>query len=374
LDDRYDNKWGSITIGVSVSQKECGAMAISLPDARELSDAVLEALRLRALHGRELGFTEEELACLMGVCRETVSHWWSAFQKGGLDAIPHERTGRPLGSGRILSDEQGIEIQTILNTQSPQEGGIASPLWTRRAVGELIAQKFGIDMPVRTVGEYLKRWGFTAKKPQRHARYQDPDEVQEWLEKTYPAIEELAVEEDAEILWCDETGIDTNTHIGTGYAPVGEPATIEVSSSPCRMNVISAISNEGHLRFMTYAATMTGALFVTFLAKLVAGAHRKIYLIADRLPAHEAGVVEAWVSAHSDQLALFYLPRRAPERNPVEYLNNDMKSGVNAEKLPEDKQELRSNMQKFLFRLARLPEHVMGYFWNYYVQYAAGTM
>ena len=229
-------------------------------------------------------------------------------------------------------------------------------------------------MPVRTVGEYLKRWGYTTKKPQRHARYQDADEVQEWLEKIYPAIEESAAKENAEILWCDETGIDSNTHVGKGYALVGESATIEVSSTPCRMNVISAISNEGDLRFMTYAQTMTGALFVTFLAKLIAGASRKIYLIADRLPAHEAAVVDAWVAEHSNQLELFYSPRRAPERMPVEYLNNDMKSQVNAEKLPEDKQELRSNMQRFLQRLAKLPEHVMSYFCNPFVEYAAGTM
>ena len=68
-------------------------MAISLPDARELSDDVLEALRLRALHGCQLGFTETELADLLGVCRETVCRWWSAYADGGLDALPHDRTG-----------------------------------------------------------------------------------------------------------------------------------------------------------------------------------------------------------------------------------------------------------------------------------------
>ncbi len=40
-------------------------MAISLPDARELSHEVLEALRLRAVHGCQLGFTETELADLL---------------------------------------------------------------------------------------------------------------------------------------------------------------------------------------------------------------------------------------------------------------------------------------------------------------------
>src|SRR6266508_4633150 len=90
--------------------EEC-LMAISLPDARELSDELLEALRLRALRGCELGFTEAELADLFGVCRETVSRWWSAYAHEGLDALPHERTGRPLGSGRILAEEQADHIQ-----------------------------------------------------------------------------------------------------------------------------------------------------------------------------------------------------------------------------------------------------------------------
>ena len=95
-------------------------MAVRLPDARELSDEVLEALRLRALRGCELGFTEAEVADLLGVCRETVCHWWSAFAKGGLDALPHGRTGRPLGSGRALSPEQADRIQRLLRTHAPE--------------------------------------------------------------------------------------------------------------------------------------------------------------------------------------------------------------------------------------------------------------
>lgn len=346
-------------------------MAIELPDARQLSDEVLEALRTRALHGRELGFSEEDLADLLGVARETVSRWWSAFQNGGLEALPHDRTGRPVGTGLTLSEEQGITIQTILNTQSPQEAGIASPLWTRRAVRDLIAQQFAIDMPVRTVGEYLKRWGYTSKKPQRHARGQDPEEVQEWLEKIYPAIEEQAAEENAEILWSDETGIDANTHVGTGYAPKGKPATIEVSTSPSRINVISALSKDGDLRFMTYPQTMTGPVFVKFLEELIAGATQKIYLIVDRLPAHVAARVEEWLDSHREKLELFYLARRAPERMPVEYLNNEMKTEVNAKKLPESKEELRSNVECFLQFLADLPEQVKSLFRNPKVAYAS---
>ena len=128
-------------------------MSICLPDARQLSDEVLQALRLRALRGCELGYTEIEVAELLGLSRETVSRWWTAYAEDGVQALPGERTGRPVGSGRTLNDGQAAWLRTILNQKSPEEVGIASPLWTRRAVADLIRNQYGIDMPVRTVGE-----------------------------------------------------------------------------------------------------------------------------------------------------------------------------------------------------------------------------
>ena len=356
------------------SRKERDIVAIELPDARQLSDEVLDALRLRALHGCEQGHTEESLADLLGVARETVSRWWSAYAKGGIEALPQDRTGRPHGSGRTLDDTQGLHLQSLINGHFPREQDIAAPLWTRRAVRDLIRKIYDIDMPIRTVGEYLKRWGYTPQKPQRKAKYQDPVEIAEWLEHIYPAIAEAAQQQDGEILWCDETGVGSNDFHGRGYAPMGETPKIEMSSSPSRMNLVSAISNEGEVRFMTYKATMTRLLFVVFLTRLIQAASRKIFLIADRLPAHEAAVVDAWLREREATIELFYLPRRAPELNPVEYLNNDLKSGVNAKKLPENEKELRSNMQRFMHTLAKLPQHIISYFGQPFIQYAAGTM
>ena len=79
-------------------------MAISLPDARQLSDEILQSLRLRALRGCELGSSEIEVAELLGLSRETVSRWWTAYVDHGLEALPGDRTGRPVGSGRTLNE------------------------------------------------------------------------------------------------------------------------------------------------------------------------------------------------------------------------------------------------------------------------------
>src|SRR5580765_6025098 len=261
---------------------EKGHMAVSLPDARELSDEVLEALRLRALRGCELGFTEADVADLLGVCRETVCHWWSAYAQGGLEALPHERTGRPLGSGRALSDEQADHVQRLLRTHSPQDLDIAAPLWTRRAVRDLIRQECSVTLAVRTVGAYLKRWGFTAKRPRRHARDQDPEEVRQWLEVTYPAIQKRAEQEGAEIHWCDEVGVAADQHPACGYAPEGERATMDVPDRHIRTNQISTITNAGKVRFMTYTQTMTAALFLVFLCRLLRSTTENLFLILDR--------------------------------------------------------------------------------------------
>ena len=122
---------------------------------------------------------------------------------------------------------------------------------------------------------------------------------------------------------------------------------------------------------MTYTSTMTAALFIVFLGKLVAGASQKIFLIADRLKAHDAKAVGGWVAEHHNQIELFYLPRYSPELNPDEYLNNDLKGGVNKTGLPDNKEDLRSRIQAFMHRLVQLPEHVRSYFQHPCVQYAA---
>jgi len=346
-------------------------MSIELPDARQLSDEALQVLRLRALRGIELGYSEVELGDLLGVCHETISRWWTAYASDGLGSLPGNRSGRPLGSGRFLSDEQAKHIQEQIDGHAPRQLGIPHALWTRRAVRDLIHKEYGIGLAERTVGQYLRRWGYTSKKPQRHARKQDPAEVQRWLEETYPAIERQAAREGADILWADEVGVQADHHPGRGYAREGERATLEVPDPHIRVNQITAISNEGDVRFMTYKGTMDAVMFLLFLKRLVEGASRKVLLIADRLSAHKTPEVMAWLEAHKDQIEVFYLPSHAPERNPVEYLNDDLKGAVNEAGLPENRGALYAHLMTFMDHLLSIPKHVVSYFLNPQVQYAA---
>src|SRR5207302_613141 len=142
----------------------------------------------------------------LGVRPESVSRWFTAYQRGGRAALPGDRTGRPVGSGRLLSVEQEARLEAVIVASSPADQGIASGLWTRQAVRQLIRQEFGLRLPIRTVGDYLRRWGLTPQRPVRHASRQDPAEVRRWLEQEYPALAARAKREGAEIQWGDETG------------------------------------------------------------------------------------------------------------------------------------------------------------------------
>jgi transposase len=61
----------------------------------------------------------------------------------------------------------------------PEDYEIDSALWTRQAVQALMEQLSGIKLPIRTVGEYLKRWGYSPQKPTERAYEQDAEAVQQ---------------------------------------------------------------------------------------------------------------------------------------------------------------------------------------------------
>ena len=72
--------------------------------------------------------------------------------------------------------------------KTPDQLKLGSALWNRQAVAQLVHDRLGIKLPIRTVGEYLKRWGFTPQKPIKKAYEQRPAEVRKWLDEEYPQI------------------------------------------------------------------------------------------------------------------------------------------------------------------------------------------
>ena len=104
-------------IGMAETRVGDHPMVIELPDGRCESNDVLDALRLRAVHARELGYAVVDIAAILGVREETVSRWCSRHGRGGREALPGDRTGRPIGSGRLLNEEQEQGIRQAIDPE-----------------------------------------------------------------------------------------------------------------------------------------------------------------------------------------------------------------------------------------------------------------
>ena len=164
-------------------------------DARKLPDEVLEEKRRLAVRLRKRGMTREAIGELVEAHADTVGRWLKNYADTGAAGLKAKRRGRREGEGRQLGAEQEAQLCKLLIDKTPDQLKLSYALWTRKAVKELIQARWGVNMPIRTVGEYLKRWGFTPQKPVKRAYEQRPEAVERWLKEAYPAIQAKAREE-----------------------------------------------------------------------------------------------------------------------------------------------------------------------------------
>lgn len=95
---------------------------------------------------------------------------------------------------------------------------------------------------MRSIGKYLARWGFTPQKPIERAYEQRPEAVEQWLQQEYPAIEQLARKEGAEIHWGDETALVNTDVRGRSFAPVGQtPVAMAVGGTRHKLSMIATV-------------------------------------------------------------------------------------------------------------------------------------
>ena len=277
------------------------------------------------------------------------------------------------GDRRSLSSTQEVLIRTLMTDRMPDQLKLGFALWTRDAVRELIRRRCGFLMPVRTVGEYLKRWGYTPKRLLHRAYQQKPEVVQRWFETEYPRIAERAKVENGEIQWGDETGMRSDSHAGRSYAPIGESPVRQVSGSRFSTHMISTVTNRGKLRFMLYReTTMTAPVLIHFLARLIRDAKgRKIFPILENLRVHHSKKVSAWIADRKEQKELFFLPAYAPELNPDEYLNCDFKHQMRTCLPARNQDEMEGRVRSVMRRLQLRSQRVSSYFRHPCIAYAA---
>ncbi len=338
-------------------------------DTRTLSPAAQEELRVRVVRAVKEGLTQSAAARTFGVSRQAIHSWLKKVARGGVMALKSKRRGRPK-KPRLLG-WQAATVVNLVKDRCPDQLRLPFALWTREAVGQLMADRYDVHVSVWTVGRYLREWGLTPQKPLRRAYERDPEAVTRWLNEEYPAIRRRGRAENAEIHWGDEMGLRSDHQSGTSYGLRGQTPVVHGTGKRFGCNMISTVTNRGKLAFMVFKERFTSRVMIKFLQRLTRHAQRKLFLILDRHPVHLAAKVKQWIKKHANALALFYLPGYSPELNPDEYLNQDVKTNAVGRQRPPDQQTMIANVRSYLRQTQRRPEIVANYFQHEDVAYAA---
>ncbi len=336
-------------------------------DGRKLDHATLEAIRMRAVKQVESGTRVEDIAASLGLSRSAVFSWVAAYREGGIEALRAKPVpGRP----PKLSGAQLRTLYTLIVGADPRQYQFEFALWTRELVRELIYRQFKVRLSGVSVGRLLRTLGLSPQRPVFRATQQDPERVKQWREQDYPAIRDEAAQAGATIYFADEAGIRSDYHSGTTWAPVGQTPVVTSTGARHSINMISAITPKGKLRFSTFTGTMDAEVFIAFCRRLIHDDTGPVFLIVDGHPVHRSKAVNAFIDSTQGRLRLFFLPPYSPELNPDEWVWKNVKHDRIGKAGIRSAEDLRRKADNALRRLQRLPGLVCAFFLDPHIRYA----
>jgi transposase len=335
-------------------------------DGRKLDHQTLEVLRFRAVERVEAGAHPEDVAEALGLARGTVYMWLAKYREGGREAL----RARPVpGRPAKLSGEQLRRLYALIVGADPRQLEFEFALWTREMVRELIRREFKVALSVVSVGRLLRKLGLSPQRPLYRAYQQNPEAVERWKSEEYPAIRAQAAAEGATIYFADEAGIRSDYHAGTTWAPVGETPVVKATGARFSVNMVSAVTAKGALRFAVYDQSFTTKTFIDFAKRLLHDTDGPVYLIVDGHPTHRAKAVKEFVASTRGRLKLFLLPGYSPELNPDEWVWKNVKHDKIARRGVTSKDDLKAKAIGALRRLQKLPHLVRGFFADPHLRY-----
>ena len=288
--------------------------------------------------------------------------WVSAWKKGFESALKMGFRGQTSAAQKRLSDAQEALLMKLICDKNPLQMKLSFALWNRKAIKQVIWNLWSIRLALRTISDYMKRWGFTPQKPTKMAYERNPKAVQKWLNEDYPFIKKRAKLIGGQVYWGDETGFRNDCQHSRGYAPKGKTPVVTVTARRFSSNMISAVNNRGTVRFMIYDENMTARVLLRFFNRLIKGAKGKVLLILDNLRVHHAKLVKAWLKRHWNEIEVYYLPAYSPDLNPDECLNCDLKAGIKAAPPARNKEQLKKTVRGHMRMLQKKPARVAKYF------------
>lgn len=293
-------------------------------DNRKLNSEEQLHLSKQVVHLRLQGKSNKEIAEATGYSYSHISVIWGKYSKGilNLDASGPKVRGRKLGDKRKLTETQEERIKNLLIDHSPAQLGLSdtSWLWTTETIRLLIEQVLLMDVPMRTISEYRKRWGFLPQKPTDREPKIDPKLFLRWEKTEYKDIVGRIKKDKAEIHWFDCAEIKSN------------------------IKMLSTITNRGKFRFMLCRGSITPSDYFMFFERLIKDCKRNVFLVLyNHQMLHSECLNSFFGNARKKaRIELFYIPSDLPEHNPIEESSTAISMGI----LIKEKEERPASITK----------------------------
>ncbi|MBN1521286.1 MAG: IS630 family transposase [Candidatus Aureabacteria bacterium] len=337
-------------------------------DGRKLDHKTLEEIRIRAVQQVQSGESPEVVIRTLGFSRTCIYEWLAKYRHGGWQALRAKKiSGRP----QKLTGKQIQWIYRTVTMKDPRQLKFKFALWTRKMIGIAIDNQFGVKLSLSSIGRLLKQLGLTYQKPLYKAFQQNPALVQKWLRQEFPKIKALAKKQKAEIYFCDEAAVQSNFYSGKTWSAKGQTPILKSTGARFGLQMISAVTSKGSMRFMIIKGRNSSRVFVEFLKRLIYKAKRSIFLIVDGHPIHKAVLVKKYVQSLKGKLRLFFLPPYSPELNPDECVWNHLKNNMMGKSFIAGPQDMKEKVFSYLKSLQKQSLKIISFFQTPTTKYAA---
>jgi len=296
------------------------SITLTAAERAELLDHLRHApqpeLRLRAHIVLLLadGHSWSLLVSVLYCSTRTIARWKRRFEQGRVAGLLDRPRGTPVRLGQQW-------VQTLVQwvtEQTPRAFGFFRSRWCCALLALLLQRRHRLSVSRETVRRRLHGAGLVWRRPRPVLRRQDP-EREAILQDLRRLLLELPADET--VVFEDEVDVNLNPKIGSMWMRRGQQAEVVTPGDNEKCYLAGSLHWRTGKLITTQGPKRDGKLFVAHLHDLRRRLrrYRKIHVICDNASFHD-NCWDVWefVHRHGDRVVLHFLPKYAPECNPIE--------------------------------------------------------
>jgi transposase len=268
--------------------------------------------RLRALHLKQQGWYQRDIANALGVSEVSVCRWLARARDGGPEAL----RARPApGHPPKLTADQKRRIPEFL-WHGAEAYGFRGEVWTCARIARVIEEEFAIRYHSGHVSRLLRELHWTPQVPIKRALQRDEEAIRRWRQEVWPDLLKRARRERRVLVFEDESGFYLLPGVVRTYAPRAQTPVLPEMQTRDHLSVMGGMTPPGKVYTLVRQESLNGMHSIEFLLHLGRVAGRRLLVIWDGSPIHRRAEVQQFVADMRGAIWLETLPGYAPDLNP----------------------------------------------------------